>query len=45
MADFITAVLDAYFRDLGALPPLGEGNRPVEEFFDRLRKQQQVYDY
>lgn len=45
MADFIAAVLDGYFRDLGALPPLGEGNRPDEEFFENLRKQARSYDY
>lgn len=38
--DLIAAILDAYFRDLGALPPLGTGHRPVDEFFDDLRDKQ-----
>lgn len=41
MGDLVAAVMDSYFRDIGALPPLGEGNRPVEKFFDKMRKQQQ----
>lgn len=45
MADLIAALLDSYFRDIGALPPLGEGNRPVEKFFDKMRKETRSYDY
>lgn len=46
MNDFVAAVLDSYFRDIGALPPAGEGNRPVAEFFERQRSQERErYDY
>lgn len=45
MGDLVAAVMDSYFRDIGALPPLGEGNRPVEKFFEKMRKQQRTYDY
>lgn len=45
MADFIAAVLDAYFRDIEILPPLGEGHRPNEKMLDKIRKQSRTYDY
>lgn len=43
--DFVAAVLDSYFRDLGALPPLGAGHHPDDRFFTELRRQQRSRDY
>jgi hypothetical protein len=43
--DFVAAVLDSYFRDLGALPPLGAGHHPDEQFFAEMRRQQRSRDY
>lgn len=46
MGDFVAAVLDSFFRDIGLLPPLGEGHRPNEEMLDRLRREaRRSYDY
>jgi hypothetical protein len=45
MADFIAALLDSYFRDIGILPPLGEGHRPNEKALDKIRKESRSYDY
>lgn len=36
MDALVGAVLDAYFRDLGLLPPKGEGNRPNTEFLSKM---------
>lgn len=43
--ELVAVVLDAFFRDLGALPPLGEGHRPKREFFDALRQDEFASDY
>ena len=43
--DFVAAVLDSYFRDLGALPPLEAGHHPDERFFTEMRRQQRSRDY
>lgn len=45
MADFIAALLDSYFRDIGVLPPLGKGHRPNEKVLDKIRKETRTYDY
>lgn len=45
MGDLVAAILDSYFRDIGALPPLGEGHRPIERFFAKIRRETRTYDY
>lgn len=45
MADLITAIVDAFFRDVGALPRLGEGHQPNEEFLAKARREARTHDY